>query len=175
MPFAASAGRRLSPTIWCRSFAWTDALASLGGDASSGVSLHFLQNGEALEFGMAEIERLAGTSAGMGFAESFRSGPSLEVLLRAPYAVGSVEDVMVLFRTFKQVEDHESRHLLKMRLTRHPDLLEVALRSFVYLEPVHCDKHAVLLYPDPQNGPRLPLFCNEFSKPQQAHSQPAAI
>src|SRR5262249_15120601 len=122
---------------------------------------------------MAEIERLAGTSAGMGFAESFRSGPSLEVLLRAPYAVRSAEVVLALSRTLKQVEAHEPRPLLKMRLTRHPSLLEVALRSFVSLKPFHCDKHAVPLSPDPKNGPPLPLLCNEFSKPQQAHSQPA--
>ena len=56
-------------------------LASLGGDACSGVSLHFLQNCEALEFGMTEIERLAGTGAGMRFAESFRARPRLKALL----------------------------------------------------------------------------------------------
>jgi len=99
---------------------------------------------------MAEIKRLTRTSAGMGFAESFRPRPSFEVLLRALYAVGSVEDVVVFFRAFEQVEDHESRYLLKMRLARQPDLLEVAFRSFVYLEPVHCDKHAILLCPAPQ-------------------------
>jgi starvation-inducible DNA-binding protein len=58
--------------------------------------------------------------------------------------------VVVFLRAFEQVEDHESRHLLEIRLARQPDLLEVAFRSFVHLEPVHCDKHAILLYPDPE-------------------------
>jgi hypothetical protein len=50
-----------------------------------------------------------------------------------------------------------------MRLAREPDLLEVVLRSFVYLEPVHRDKHAILLCPHPPEDIEMGGGCHYFA------------
>src|SRR5579872_6981016 len=43
-----------------------------------------LDHGEALEAGMAEVERLVVAGVAMGGAERLRFGPGLEILARAP-------------------------------------------------------------------------------------------
>ncbi len=116
-----------------------------GGDARRAVGLHLLQDGEALEFGVAEIKRLVGAGAAMRLAEGLGPRPVPELRLRAPDGMGGVEHMVVALRTFQQMKDDESRHLVQMRLARQPDLLEVVLRTLLHFEPVHRNEHDALL------------------------------
>jgi len=42
---------------------------------------------------------------------------------------------------FEQMEGNEARHLVEMRFTRHPHLLEIVLGSLPHLESIHGNEH----------------------------------
>ena len=65
---------------------------------------------EALERGMAQIERLVAAGIAVRRAERLRAGPGLEVRVGAPDRVRGVEHVVLALGPLEQVELDEARH-----------------------------------------------------------------
>jgi hypothetical protein len=106
------------------------------------LGFHLLQDGEALELGMAEIERLVCARSAVRLAKRFGPRPSGKVRLRAPDRVRSVEHMVVALGPFQEMKGDESRYAIEMAVAREPDLLKIMLRPFPDLESIHRDEHA---------------------------------
>ena len=103
--------------------------------------LHRLDDFEAFEFGVPEIERLVGAGIAMGAAERFRSGPCLEIGPAPPDRVRRIKSVVLAIRAAQQVEFDKPGDVAQMGVARRPYLLELRLGSGNDLEAVHRDKH----------------------------------
>src|SRR5688572_3215423 len=99
-----------------------------------------LNHGEALETGMAEVERLVVASVAMGGADRLRFGPGLEILARAPDRMGGKQRVILLRLAAQQVEFEKARHAVEMDVAVQPDLLEGVLLAADDLKAVHGDE-----------------------------------
>jgi len=109
--------------------------------SAAAPGLDLLHRGETLEFGRPDIERLVAGGAGMSLAEGLGPRPGKEVLLRAPNGVRGIEHMILALWAFEQMEGNEARHLVEMRFTRHPHLLEIVLGSLPHLESIHGNEH----------------------------------
>src|SRR5262249_36593146 len=103
--------------------------------------LHRLPHLEAFELRMIEIERLVVAGATVGGAKLLRPGPGLERRAALPHRVRGIERVIVVLRSFQQVELDKARHLLQMRVTAHPPVLAILLTSLPHAEAIHGDEH----------------------------------
>jgi len=77
-------------------------------------AFHRLENFEALEFGMAEIEWLVGTGSVVRTAERFRPSPRLEVGPAMPDRVRRIEDVILPVWATQKVKGDEARDVAQM-------------------------------------------------------------
>lgn len=104
-----------------------------------------LENLEALELRMADIEGLvvAGTMVGgpecLGLRPRFKDGVVL------PHCVGRIKSMILGFGTFKQVELDEARHLIEVTVAGQPDFLECFFGPLGDAETVHGNEHRAIL------------------------------
>jgi hypothetical protein len=84
---------------------------------SDGLGRHGLEDLEALELGMAEIERLVAAGVLVGVAERFRSRLFLELGPAAPDRVRGIERMVVVLRAAQEVELDEPGHRVEVDLT----------------------------------------------------------
>src|SRR5262249_34109334 len=98
---------------------------------------------EPLEFGVAEIEALAGLVVGtrLGRTESVRARPGVEGRLVDPHRVRGVQRVVVEHRPLQQMEFDEAGHAAEIGFAGAPDGLERGFRAELHLEAVHGDEH----------------------------------
>src|SRR5262245_5580890 len=94
---------------------------------------------------MAEIVHLAIAGTVMRGAEGLRLGPGFERRVVGPDRVRGIERVVLSFRPLQQMKFDEARHLLEMRVTRQPHLLEIRLGAPGDTKTIHGDVHADLL------------------------------
>src|SRR5690606_20700031 len=116
-------------------------VVSGGREMARAVRLLLLHHREALELGMAEVERLVAAGVRMRLAELLGLRPGLERLARLPERVRGIEHVILALGALQQVEHDEAGHLAQVRLASGPDLLEVMLAPRLHLEAIHSDEH----------------------------------
>src|ERR1700733_15696104 len=76
--------------------------------------------------------------------------------------MGSVQRMILSFRTLEKVKLYKARDLVEMTIARQPDLLENCLGSFGYAEAVHCDKHLKFSFSNRyQNGCYQPVSLSD--------------
>src|SRR4051812_46820649 len=101
-----------------------------------------LDDVEALEFRMAEIEFPVVPGVGVRPAERLGSRPGLEVAAAPPDRVRRIEHVVVVRRSAQQVERHEAGYAGQVAVARGPDRFEIRLRAWRDAKAVHSDEHA---------------------------------
>src|SRR5208283_3974980 len=100
---------------------------------------------EALELGMAEIERLVGAGVTMGRAKMFRLRPGGEGVFARPDRVRRIEHVIFALGPAQEMELEEPGHAVEMGVAREPHLFERALCALHDLEAIHGDIHGDFL------------------------------
>jgi len=114
--------------------------------SATGRLLDGLDDLEPFELWVAKIERgiavpgVAGVAVGR--TECLRPRPALEGRMVRPDRVAGIQDVVLPLRAAQQMELHETRNLLQMRVAAGPNVLERRLRPQGHLEAVHGDIHA---------------------------------
>src|SRR5271166_5879352 len=100
---------------------------------------------EALELGMAEIERLVGAGVAMGGAKMFGLRPGGEGVFARPDRVRRIEHVIAAVGPAQKMELEEPGHAVEMGVAREPHVFEGALGALDDLEAVHGDIHGDFL------------------------------
>ncbi len=96
---------------------------------------------EALELGMAEIERLVGAGVTMGGPKMLGLSPGGEDISVRPDRVRRIEHVIVALWPAQEMELEEPGHTVEMRVAREPNALERALGALDDLEAIHGNVH----------------------------------
>src|SRR5271157_256201 len=100
---------------------------------------------EALELGMAEIERLVFAGVAMRRAKMFRLRPAGEGVFPRPDRVRRIEHVIFALGPAQEMELEEPGHAVEMGVAREPHLFERALCALHDLEAIHGDIHGDFL------------------------------
>ncbi len=82
-----------------------------------GVLLHRLDDFEAFEFGVPQIQR-TGFPSGVAVrrAECIRTGPAFECRMIGPDRVAGIQHMVLFPRPSQQMEFDEARHVFQMRV-----------------------------------------------------------